>query len=679
MNYKHFLSSFLMCFCISSSALMAETKATVSSPNGQLKLNFEIIGSRPVYSVDFIGNKVIENSPLGFVANVGDFADGISLEESVTGHKEYDYSVPTIKKSNVHVNANQLVVTLKNSQGHRFDVEFMVSDNDVAFRYLLPNFKDKKNGKKYSVRIMKEATGFDLPAGTTTFLSPQSDAMIGWKGTKPSYEEEYLFDEPMQTRSKYGHGYTFPCLFHLNKDEKAKEAWVLISETGNDSRYCACRLSDMKGDGLYTVEFPMAEENNGNGTREPAFALPGATPWRTITVGNSLKPIVETTVAWDFVEPRFKSAHNYKYGKSTWSWIVWQDDAICTPDLREYVDLAKAMGYPYTLVDAGWDVNMGIEGTADLVRYARTQGVEVFLWYSSSGWWNDITQSPINVMCDPIARKQYMKWMQEIGVKGIKVDFFGGDKQETMRLYEQVLSDADDFGLMVIFHGCTLPRGWERMYPNYVGSEAVLASENLYFDQHFCDVEAQNTALHPFCRNAVGCMEFGGCFMNRHIHRGNKGGNTRRTTDCHELATTVLFQNPIQNFAITPENINPAVTVDKNYDYNAPGAVAPAISMDFLRQVPTVWDETVFIDGYPGKYCVLARKSGQTWYIAGNNATGKTLNLTLSLPMLTKGTTATLYSDNLKNREPQKSELKVGNPAKVKISMADQGGFVIVK
>ena len=248
-----------------------------------------------------------------------------------------------------------------------------------------------------------------------------------------------------------------------------------------------------------------------------------------------------------------------------------------------------------------------------------------------------------------------------------------------MRLYEQVLSDADDFGLMVIFHGCTLPRGWERMYPNYVGSEAVLASENLYFDQHFCDVEAQNTAMHPFCRNTVGSMEFGGCFMNRHIHRGNKGGNTRKTTDCHELATTVLFQNPIQNFAITPENLNSSVTVDINYDYNAPGAIAPAISMDFLKHVPTVWDETVFIDGYPGKYCVLARKSGQTWYIAGNNATGKTLNLTLSLPMLSKGDAATLYSDNLKNREPQKSTLKVGNPAKVKITMADQGGFVIVK
>ena len=232
---------------------------------------------------------------------------------------------------------------------------------------------------------------------------------------------------------------------------------------------------------------------------------------------------------------------------------------------------------------------------------------------------------------------------------------------------------------MVIFHGCTIPRGWERMYPNYVGSEAVLASENIYFSQGAADKEAKDAATHPFIRNTIGCMEFGGCFMNRHIHRGNKGGNTRRTTDCHELATCVLFQNPIQNFAITPENL-PAEgeAIPAKYDFNAPGAVAPALSMDFLRQVPTTWDETVFIDGYPGKYCILARRSGGKWYIAGNHATGAPLTLTLSLPMLQKGQTATLYSDNLKNREPQQTTLKVANPQKVKLSMADQGGFVIV-
>ena len=206
------------------------------------------------------------------------------------------------------------------------------------------------------------------------------------------------------------------------------------------------------------------------------FPLPGSTPWRTVTVGETLKPIVETTVPWDVVEPRYTTTHDYKPGRGTWSWILWQDGSINYDDQVRYVDLAAAMGYEYVLIDNWWDNNIGRDRMEQFIKYARSKGVEVFLWYSSSGYWNDIEQSPVNRMDNSIARKQEMRWLQSQGVKGIKVDFFGGDKQETLRLYEEILSDADDHGLMVIFHGCTLPRGWERMYPNYVGSEAVLAS-----------------------------------------------------------------------------------------------------------------------------------------------------------------------------------------------------------
>lgn len=685
-----------------AAASMNAQVASVTSPDGKLKVNVDVKAGKPVYEVIYDGKQMLDESPLGFVADHGDFSQNVTFASKKEAHLEFNYDLRVSKFSTVHVDANQLVVTLKNGRGMQYDVDFRVSNNDVAFRYAIPNHPSRANGKKFSVRIMKEATGFDLPSQTTTFLTPQSDAMIGWKGTKPSYEEVYGYDEPMAKRSQYGHGYTFPCLFRVPlsaqntqnvqsirntrstpknqntpKTQTPPSAWVLISETGVDSRYCASRLSDMTGDGLYTVEFPMAEENNGNGTVEPAFALPGVTPWRTITVGTSLKPIVETTIPWDYVAPRYETAHHYQYGKGTWSWIVWQDNSICWDDQVKYIQLAKDMGYQYVLIDNWWDNNIGKDKMTELVKYAQSQGVDVFLWYSSSGWWNDIEQGPINIMSDPIVRKQYMRWMKEIGVKGIKVDFFGGDKQETMRLYEQILSDADDNGIMVIFHGCTIPRGWERMYPNYVGSEAVLASENIYFGQGAADKEAKDAATHPFIRNTIGCMEFGGCFMNRHIHKGNKGGTTRKTTDVHELATCVLFQNPIQNFALTPENLPTEAT--KDLKPNDEGAPAPSISMDFLREVPTTWDETVFLDGYPGKYCVLARRHGTTWYIAGNNATGATLTLKLNLPMLNKGDKATLYSDNLKDREPQKAELKISNPKSVTVTMADQGGFVIVK
>jgi len=649
--------------CVSL-GMVAQTKS-VKGPDGRLQVNFDVNEGRLVYNVVYDGRQMLDNSPLGFVADAGDFSTGLTLTGADSRRYTDNYTLNRSKCSQVHYEANELSLRLRNAQGRPFSVVFRVSNNDVAFRYEMPRWEGFKNGRKMSVRIMSEATGFDLPHEATAFLSPQSDAMIGWKGTKPSYEEEYVIDEPMTTPSQYGHGYTFPCLFRVGE-----AGWVLISETGVDSRYCGSRLSDMSGDGLYRLEFPMPGENNGNGTVEPAMALPAQTPWRTITVGADLKPIVETTAPWDNVAPRFQTKHNYKYGKGTWSWILWQDNSICWDDQVEYIKLAKAMGFPYVLIDDWWDNNIGYDKMEQLAGYARSQGVELFLWYSSSGWWNDIEQSPINVMCDAILRKQAMRWMQRIGVKGIKVDFFGGDKQETMRLYEEILSDADDHGLMVIFHGCTLPRGWERMYPNYVGSEAVLASENIYFQQHFCDVEAQNTALHPFIRNTVGCMEFGGCFLSRKLNRGNdpaRSGNNRKTTDVHELATTVLFQNPIQNFAIAPENLN---EVGKGG--------APAMCLDFLRQVPTTWDETRFIDGYPGRYCVLARRHGDVWYIAGNNATGKPLKLKLDLPMLGKGEKATLYSDNLKTREPEQHELKVtGKP--LTVTLADQGGFVIVQ
>ena len=629
---------------------VAAQDVTVSGPDQRLQVAFDCqTDGGLVYSVVYDGKTMLANSPLGLETNMGSFVKGLKLERHEIHSIDTVYEQSRIKASHIHYQANELTCHLTNAEGRQMAVTFRVSNNDVALRYSLP----RQHGTG-SVRIMSEATGFHFPEQTTTFLCPQSDAMIGWKRTKPSYEEEYKVDAPMIDRSQYGHGYTFPCLFRVGDD-----GWVLVSETGVDSRYCASHLSDAEN-GLYRIAFPMPEENNGNGTVEPAFALPGSTPWRTITVGESLKPIVETTVPWDVVEPRYTTKQDYRMGRSTWSWILWQDDSSNFDDQVKYVDLAAALGYEYVLVDSWWDNNMGYQKMEKLVEYARSKGIGIFLWYSSSGYWNDIEQSPINKMDNAIIRKQEMSWMQKLGVKGIKVDFFGGDKQETMRLYEDILSDADDHGLMVIFHGCTLPRGWERMYPNYVGSEAVLASENLIFNQHFCDNEAFNACLHPFIRNTVGCMEFGGTFLNKRLNRGNDGGTTRRTTDVFQLATAVLFQNPIQNFALAPNNLTDA----------------PQLCIDFMKQVPTTWDEVRFIDGYPGKYVVLARRHGDTWYVAGINATQEPLKLKVDLPMLS-GKTVSCYKDD-KKKQPMCESLKVKADKKVQLDILPQGGVVLV-
>lgn len=627
-------------------------KTSVCSPDSLLKVDVTIDGGRPSYSVTYNRKVFLEPSPLGFVADVGDFCRDMTLSDSKTRNINESYTLDRIKKSTVTYMANELKVSLANKENKTVDVTFRVSNNDIAFRYEMPRY-----GETGSIVINNETTGFNLPVQTTTFLTPQSDAMIGWKRTKPSYEEEYAADAPLTARSKFGHGFTFPCLFHIGND-----GWVLISETGVDSRYCASHLNDATAEGVFTIAFPMPEENNGNGTVAPGMALPGATPWRTITVGETLKPIVETTIPWDVVQPRFTSEHKYKYGRGTWSWIMWQDGSANYDDQVTYIDLAASLGYEHILIDAWWDKNIGREKMTELVNYAKSKNVDVMLWYSSSGYWNDIEQSPTGITDNPIARKREMKWMQKIGVKGIKVDFFGGDKQETMRLYEAILSDADDYGLTVIFHGCTLPRGWERMYPNYVGSEAVLASENLIFSQHANDNEAFNACLHPFIRNTVGCMEFGGTLLNKRLNRTNDGGCVRKTTDVFQIATAVLFQNPVQNFAIAPNNLTDA----------------PEEIINFMKDVPTTWDETAFIDGYPGKYCVLARRHGDKWYIAGINATKEPLKLKLDLSMINKGDKATIYYDDNKRRTIMK-HIDIKNSNNTPVTIQPEGGFVLIK
>lgn len=642
----------LLVWLFALSGPLAAQSVSVNGPDGKLQLTVSCpsANGEVSYAVTYNGKQMLESSPLEMETNVGDFYRGLQLKEHKVTALDTVYEQSRIKASHIHYRANELLCSFVNGEGKNVQITFRVSNNDVAFRYTLP----REQGKG-SVTVNSERTGFRFPSQTTTFLCPQSDAMIGWKRTKPSYEEEYKADAPMNERSGYGHGYTFPCLFKVGDD-----GWVLLSETGVDSRYCGSRLSDWDN-GVYRIAFPMPEENNGNGTVSPAFSLPGSTPWRTVTVGETLKPIVETTVPWDVVEPRYTTTHDYKPGRGTWSWILWQDGSINYDDQVRYVDLAAAMGYEYVLIDNWWDNNIGRDRMEQFVKYARSKGVEVFLWYSSSGYWNDIEQSPVNRMDNSIARKQEMRWLQSLGVKGIKVDFFGGDKQETLRLYEEILSDADDHGLMVIFHGCTLPRGWERMYPNYVGSEAVLASENLVFSQHFCDNEAFNATLHPFIRNAVGCMEFGGVFLNKCLNRSNDGGTIRRTTDIFQLATAVLFQNPIQNFALAPNNLTDA----------------PQICLDFMKQVPTTWDETRFIDGYPGRYIVLARRHGNTWYIAAANATAEPLKLKLDLPMLA-GQEVSLYSDD-KKMQPQLKLQKIKTDGSLQLTVQPQGGAVIVK
>lgn len=621
--------------------------AEISSPDGKLKLNVFSENGKALYNVTFQKKAMLDKSPLGLVTNESDFSKNLKFIDSKKDKVSKNYTNEKIKKSQVSYTANTLTVNFTNADNFNIGIEFQVSDNNVAFRYEIYPLKDH-----LSAVVQSEITGYRFPSQTTTFLSPMMKPMTGFARTAPSYESGYKADAELGIKADYG--YVFPGLFHVGND-----GWILLSETGVNSLYCASHLDTTSEKNLYQVAYPNMAENNGFGSTGAAISLPEKTPWRTVTIGDSLKPIVETTIPFDVVEPMYEPSQKYSFGKSTWSWILWQDNSMNYEDQSLFIDLASKLGYEYILIDALWDKNIGKERMKDLIQYAKSKNVEVLLWYNSNGAANDAPMGPRNKMSSSIERKKEMKWLKDIGVKGLKVDFFGGDKQETMRLYEDILSDANDFGLKIIFHGATLPRGWEVMYPNYAGSEAVLASEMLYFSEDVRKQEAFFATLHPFIRNTVGSMEFGGTFLNKYLTKSNKDKNKRYTTDGFQLATAVLFQNPVQMFGIMPNNLTDA----------------PKFQLDFMKEVPTLWDETVFIDGYPGKYSMIARRHQNQWYVAGVNAENTVQKLTLKLPMLA-GKSVRFINDDSKGETSEKT-ITVGKNGELKIEIQSKGGFVI--
>lgn len=641
----------VMAMLLGSSVTSAENKQ-ITSPDGKLVVTVADMDGRPSYSVSYDNVLFLKPSPLGMIANIGDFSSGMSLEKNVSTNKiDETYELASIKKSKVRYVANEAVFSFTQQGKTIYDVIFRISNNDVAFKYRM-----YPQGETLSCVIKKEATGFAFPDGTTTFLCPQSKPMGGFARTSPSYETSYTADDAAG-KNGWGEGYTFPCLFR-NGDN----GWVLVSETGVNGRYCASRLLGHK-EGVYTIGFPQEGEANGNGTVSPGIALPGETPWRTITVGKTLAPIVETTVPFDVVKPLYSAKGEYTYGRGSWSWIIGMDGSTNYKEQLRYIDFSAAMGYQSVLVDALWDKQIGRDKIEELAKYGKDKGVALYLWYNSNGYWNDAPQTPRGMMDNAIARRKEMKWMQSIGIRGIKVDFFGGDKQMTMQLYEDILSDANEYGLLVIFHGCTLPRGWERMYPNFAASEAVLASENLHFSQGSCDNEAFNATLHPFIRNTVGSMDFGGSALNKYYNADNAPRGSRRvTSDVYALATAVLFQSPVQHFALAPNNLTDA----------------PSWAIDFMKEVPTTWDEVRFIDGYPGKYVILARRHGDKWYIAGVNAQKETLKLKVNLPMFSNGEKVRLFSDD-KALQGGVKQIGIGKKQELQLTIPCNGGVLITK
>jgi hypothetical protein len=430
-----------------------------------------------------------------------------------------------------------------------------------------------------------------------------------------------------------------------------------VSETALGRNYCGTRLRSESPDGEYSIGFPDAREVFPGGPANPESKLPWLTPWRLVVVGD-LKTVAESTLGIDLADRPAKGAGGAGLpGKAAWSWPLLGDGETTYATQKRFIDYAADMHWRYCLIDAVWDKQIGYDKVKELVDYARGKGVKILLWYNSAGDWNTTPQTPRNVMLTHESRVKEFERLKQMGVAGLKIDFFGGDGQSMIAYYHDILTDAAPYGFTMNFHGATLPRGWERTYPHLMTMEAIRGLEFITFEQRNADQEPTYTAMLPFTRNVFDPMDFTPMVLDR-IQRIE-----RRTTSAFELALSVLFTSGIQHYAEIPEGL----------------AKAPEDVREFLKHVPSVWDDVKFLDGYPGKYVVMARRGEGRWYVAGINGENEERTVALDLSELKGRSRGQVITDGDGGNLSFRSEtIPLQRGSKTRLTLKPRGGFVIV-
>lgn len=634
----------LVAILLLMSAILQAGTVEVKSPDGNLRVTVELSEKGTLtYAVTAHNQQVLQPSQLGLVSSHGDLSRSLALVKvgKIIGVQE-NYTLLTGKRKNCSYRGNELTFEVRNPQNQVLQVIFRVSDDGIAYRYCLPA------GSVDTVRIEREQSSFHFPAGTRAWLHPHADAGTGWNATQPSYEENYYLDIPVGTPAPQQAGWSFPALFYTGRH------WVLITETNVRENYCGSRLSAQSPEGEYFVTFPQPLETTSKGAAVyPTGRLPLYSPWRLIIVGSSPGTIVESTLVTDLADPAVTNDLSFvKPGQASWSWVLLKDDSTVFPVQKAFVDYAARMHWRYCLVDAFWDKQIGYDKIQELVDYARQKNVGILLWYNSAGGWNTTPLTPRDRMFDRKTRRNEFERISQMGVAGVKIDFFGGDGQSMMTYYQDILKDALEYKLLVNFHGATIPRGWNRTYPNLMTMEAVKGFEYVTFDQRNADQQPVHCTVLPFTRNAIGPMDFTPVAFS-------EVPNIRRiTSNAFELALSILFQSGIQHFAEIPQGM----------------AAQPAFVQQFMSSVPEVWEDIKFIDGYPGKYIVLARKGNGVWYIAGINAQDKEQQITIDLKTIdSRAKAATVITDGETSRSFNQFET---NKPVVTLNIKPNGGFV---
>ncbi len=635
----------LALFLIASLPAMAAA-ATLASPDGQLTVEFHLNADHaPAYSIHRAKQLVLAESRLGLVRDDEDFSHGLTLVSAsrVESVKD-DYEILTAKRRQNHYRAQRQVFHLATAAGRKLDIIFQVSDDGVAFRYFFPETSPE-------VRTLKEETSsFHVVPGTLAWLQPMAVAKSGWKEVNPSYEEYYAKEIPASTPSTLGAGWVFPALF------RSGDTWLLLSEGSLTRSDCGARLRHDSPDGDYAIGFPDARETIAGQPVNPASKLPWLLPWRIVAVG-SLKTIAESTLGIDLAaKPALAVAGEIKPGKAAWSWPLMGDKETNYDVQKRFIDYAADMGWAYCLIDALWDVQIGDEKIKELADYAATKHIGLLLWYNSNGVENSAPQTPKDKLLTHENRVREFARLQAIGIRGLKVDFFAGDGRPVINYYLDLLEDAAPYGLLMNFHGATLPRGWQRTYPHLMTMESIRGLEFVTFEQKNADEEPTHAAMLPFTRNVFDPMDFTPVVLDR-IRKIE-----RRTTSAFELALAVLFTSGIQHYAEIPEGM----------------AKMPGYVQDFMKHVPSIWDDTKFLDGYPGKFAVLARRGEGRWYVAGINAESAEKTLTLDLSALPAGTTGTLIADGGEGSLFAQKSVTLGADQKLTVTLKPHGGFVLL-
>jgi len=610
----------LLLVCLLLGGVSGKASEVLHSPNGKIAVSSD--NAWKDFKVSYqSGNQMItvvhiNNVGLQLLHKEGDFT--YTASSSIVPIEE-DYMMVTGKRRHCTNRGNQQVFHFKNTGDVHLDLEFRVYDDGIAFRYILPEVKDE-------LCIAGEKTTFQFPGGITRWTQKLSQ----------SYEDFYLKNKGRvadYSKNQWG----FPALF-----EVSDSIFTLVSEANIMRGNCGSWLNNASSESAYQVEMAQPAKVSGK----------WCSPWRVAIIG-SLADVVESTLITDVSEPcRLTDVSWIKPGVVSWIYWAYNHGSNDYQIVKKYIDFAADFHLPYVLIDAEWDGMANGGNVDDALRYAKEKHVSPLLWYNSSTAW--CLYGPLYRLNKPETRQKEFAWLESVGVKGIKVDFFHPDSTSVMNYFMDILEDAAKYHLMVNFHGATIPRGWQRTYPHMMSVEGVYGAEWYNNKEVLTDSAAWHNCTLPFTRNVVGPMDYTPCTFtdSQHPHITSNG---------HELALLVTFESALQHLADRPEG------------YHA----QPAEVRSFISSLPTVWEDTKLLDGYPSHHVVMARKNGNCWYIGGLNGTNESMPLAVDLsfiPETIKG--VTLYADGQKSNQFAIRKLS-GTGKNVQVDCLPRGGFVM--